>query len=140
MKIPSKILNRFILPIDGTLTETSTTGQSGHRSNGTEGVIHIVWYPGHSWEKVLSLCRRVLGIFYCPSRQDGIKWGGDLWSVSNSIYLLWLINVIFIDFLFVIGNTACKILITNSISGRIRPTSHIPMPPRSLSRNSKIEW
>ena len=34
-------MNSTIWPIDGTLTGTTTLGQSGHESNGNEGVHHI---------------------------------------------------------------------------------------------------
>ena len=58
------IENSFIWPTNGTLTSTTTQGQSGPESNGNESVLHIsqtsrtgassldhsVSYPGHSLE------------------------------------------------------------------------------------------
>ena len=39
--ILSEWLNSSIWPQDGTLTGTTTSGQSGARSNSNEGVLHI---------------------------------------------------------------------------------------------------
>ena len=79
----SKWLNSSIRPMDGTLTGTTTPGQSGHRSNDNKGALHILqdWsltircslvsYPRHSvgGEKVfLPLCRDAVSIFYSPSQ------------------------------------------------------------------------
>ena len=41
----SKWLNSSIWPIDGSLTGTTTLGQSGPGSNGNEGVLHIPQTP-----------------------------------------------------------------------------------------------
>ena len=63
-----KWLNSSIWAIDGTLTDTTTSGQSGPGSNGNEGVLYIpqrtktepspsdrlVLHPGHSLKGVLS--------------------------------------------------------------------------------------
>ena len=70
-----KRLNIFISPIGGTLTDTTTPGQSRPGSNGKEEVLHIpqssrtraslsdgsVSYSEHSF------CRDALGVFYSPS-------------------------------------------------------------------------
>ena len=59
-------MNSSIWPIDRTLTETTTLGQSGPGNNGDEGVLHIPdWsltircslmsYSGHSLEEALTL-------------------------------------------------------------------------------------
>ena len=40
-KNPYKCLNNSVWPIDGTLTRTTTPGQSGARGNGNKGVLHI---------------------------------------------------------------------------------------------------
>ena len=73
-------LNSFIWPIDKTLTGTISSAQSGHGSNGNEGVhciLHssstgaspldtLVSYPEHSLEAILSLGRDAVSVFYRP--------------------------------------------------------------------------
>ena len=68
--------------MDGTLTGTTTTDQSGLRSNGSEGVLQIsrgsrtgtspsdglVSYPGNSLAGDLPLCRVAVSVYYSPSR------------------------------------------------------------------------
>ena len=90
--------NSSIWPIDRTLSEASTLGQSGPESDSNEWVLCIhqssrytgvlpsdclVSYPGHLLEcvcvcrGVLSLCIDAISIFYSPS------WLG--WCVYSSI-------------------------------------------------------
>ena len=72
-----------IQPIDRTLSSATTLDQSGPGSNGNEGVLRIpqsssitgtptsdclVSYPGHSFGRVLPLCRDAVCVFYNPSR------------------------------------------------------------------------
>ena len=74
-----KWLNSFIWHINGTLTATTTLGQSGPGSNGNKGILHIsqsfrteaaliddlVSYPGMThWGGVLPLCRDTVSVFY----------------------------------------------------------------------------
>ena len=77
-------------PIDRTLSDAATPGQSGPGSDANEGVLHIpqssstagtspsdcsVSYPGHSLmyrRGVLPLCRVAIGVFYNPGRQGYI--------------------------------------------------------------------
>ena len=71
-----------IWPIDRTLSDATTPGQSGPWSDANEGVLRIpqssrvtgtspsdclVSYPGHPW-RVLPLCGDAAGLFYSPSR------------------------------------------------------------------------
>ena len=73
----------YLIPIDGTLTGTSTPDQNELKSNGNEGVLHIppssrtgvspadvlVLYLGHSLtEGGLPLGRNAIGVFYSLSR------------------------------------------------------------------------
>ena len=70
-------------PQTGTLSGATTPGQSGHGSDGNEGVLRIpqisstagtspsdclVSYPGHSLAEggFLPLCREAVGVFYSP--------------------------------------------------------------------------
>ena len=88
-------LNISIWLFDGTLTGTTTPGQSGPGSNGHEGVLHIpqnfmtgatpircilVPYQGQTLVRVLPLCRNTVGVFYSP------RWLGwitcVLWSLQ----------------------------------------------------------
>ena len=73
-----------IYPIDMTyLSGPTIPGHSGPGRIGNEEVLRIpqsssitgtspsdclVWYRGHSWEGVLSLCREAIGVFYSPSQ------------------------------------------------------------------------
>ena len=72
-----------IWPIDKTLSDVTTQGQSGCGSDGNEGVPRIpqsssitgtspsdflVSYLGHSLRGVLSLCKQAVGVFYSPSQ------------------------------------------------------------------------
>ena len=77
-----------IWPIERTLSGAIISGQSGYRSDGTEGVLHIpqstsitgaslsdclVSYPGHTLGQVLPFCREAVGVFYSPSRLGHFK-------------------------------------------------------------------
>ena len=79
-----QMITQFYWPIDGTLTGTTTPGQSGPGSNCNEGVFYIpqssrigasssdnlVSYPGHMlWEGVIFLCRDAVSIFYTPANR-----------------------------------------------------------------------
>ena len=73
-------MNSSIWPIDGTLTGTTTSGQSEPGSNDNERVHHnlkssrtgtspsCVSYTGHSLGLGLPLDRRAASIFYSPTR------------------------------------------------------------------------
>ena len=77
-----KCSNNSIWPIDGTLSGSTTPGQSRHGSNVYEEVLYILkssWfraspsdclvsYPGHLLRGLLTLCRDAIGIFYSPSQ------------------------------------------------------------------------
>ena len=76
-----KWLNISILPIDGSLKNTSSLGQNGPGSNLNEGVLHIPqssrteaiwWFIDISWTLVrqavdLPLFRKAIGVFWNPS-------------------------------------------------------------------------
>ena len=70
------------------LSGATTPGQSGHGSDGNEGVLHIpqssstagtspsdclVSYPEHSLGGVLPLCKDAVSVFYSPS------WLGNIY-------------------------------------------------------------
>ena len=93
--------NSSIWPIGRTLSGFTTLGQSGHQSNGREGVYHIpqnssiteasppdclVSYQDTCWEEVLPLCRDAVAVFYSPSQ---LGWGGLLWEFSKGINKKW---------------------------------------------------
>ena len=77
-----------IRPIDRTLSGATIPGQSGHGSDGSEGVLWIpqsssitgtsrsdclVSYPGHSLWGTVPLCKCAVGILYSTSRLGNIK-------------------------------------------------------------------
>ena len=79
----------YIWPIDRTLSDATTPGQSGPGSDGNEGMLHIlhsssitgtitsdclVSYPEHSLEVVLPLCRGIFSIFYSSSRLGNMAY------------------------------------------------------------------
>ena len=85
----------FIRLIDRTLSVANTSGQSGHGSEGNEGILHLSHYPKlqQYWNLTISLCsvisRKLIGrgavlahcretvdIFYCPCKLIKTGHGG----------------------------------------------------------------
>ena len=82
--------NSSFWPIDKILSDATTPSQSGPKSDGIEGVLHIPQscsfagasqseclelYPGHLLvDGVLSLCRDAVSVFYSPN-QLGFNFG-----------------------------------------------------------------
>ena len=74
--------NSSIWPIDKTLSNATTPGQSGIGSNGNEGLhyilqsprteasssAHLASYPGHLLRGVLPLYRDAASVFHGPSK------------------------------------------------------------------------
>ena len=82
----SKWLSSLIWSIDGTITGTTTPGQSGPGINGNKGYSSLPKSAGERpyrqmqfrvifmtliW-RVLPLCRGAVGILYCPKLQSGV--------------------------------------------------------------------
>ena len=95
----------FIWHIDRTLSHVTTLGQSGHGSNGNEGVLHIPqifkigalpsdglisYIQETRWRGVLPLGKDEVGVIYSPLRWLGFFWCW-LWKniITTDVQMCW---------------------------------------------------
>ena len=99
-----------IWPINRTLPDATTPGQSEPRSDSNKGVLHIpqspsitgtspsdlVSYTGHLLGSVLPLCREAVGVFYSPSRLGKVIISVNLVVAAAIIIIVIIITTSFI--------------------------------------------